>query len=100
LQIDQTNVCPITDQNIAVATLQRGARDDTVSARTARLVDPGSDGAEPGPTVLVVERNAVVHLVDVRRRMKPIGVLNLPSQTAGKDRPNSRLPASGYAHDD
>src|SRR5579872_1838415 len=89
LQIDQTNVCAVADQNIAVATLQCGARDDTMCARAARLVDPASDRAEPGPTVLVAERNAVVHLVNVRRRMKPIGILKLPSQTAGKERPNS-----------
>ena len=45
LEIDQTNVGTIADQNIAVAALQRGTCDDAVSARSTRLVDPGGDRA-------------------------------------------------------
>ena len=100
LEIDQTDVCTITDQNIAVAALQRGARDDAMSARTTRLVDPGGDRIQPGPTILIGERNTAVHLVDVGGRMKPIGVLELPSQMQCEERADGRLPASRNAHDD
>src|SRR6476620_4119566 len=89
LQIDETDVGPIPDQNIAVAALQGGARDDAMSTRAARLVDPVGDRMQPGPTVLVGEWNAAVHLVDVRSWMKPIRVLEFPSETGSKKRSDS-----------
>ena len=54
LEVDQTDVYTITDQNIAVAALQRGACDDAVSARMTRFVDPGGDRAQPGPASCTV----------------------------------------------
>src|SRR6185312_16655319 len=87
------------DQHIAVAALERGARDDAVPARTTRLVDPGGDRILPGPTITIGKRNAIMHLVDVRSRMKPIGVLELPSEMGSQQRSNGRLPAARNAHD-
>src|SRR5271168_269356 len=80
LEVDQTDVCTITDKNIAVAALQRGTCDDIMSTRTTRLIDPGGDRVQPGPPILVGERNAAVHLVDVGSGMEPIGVLEFPLQ--------------------
>ena len=45
LEIDQTDVGTIANQNIAVAALQSGACDDAVCARTTAVVDrSGEDG--------------------------------------------------------
>jgi hypothetical protein len=89
LEVDQANVRAIADQDIAVVALQRGTGDDAVSARTTRLVDPGSDRAQPRPTILIGEGNTVVHLLDVGCRVEPIGVLEFPSGAKGLARPES-----------
>jgi hypothetical protein len=90
----------ITDQNLAVTALESRTRDDVMAARTTRLADPGGAGVQPAPPILVGERNAIVHLVDVGSRMEPIGVLELPSQAQSEKRSHGRLPASRNAHHD
>src|SRR5262249_6409623 len=64
-EIDETHVRALIDENVAIGTLERGAGDDTMIAGFARRVDPGGNGLEPGPAVLVGERDAAVHLLDV-----------------------------------
>ena len=100
LEVDQTNGGTIADQNITVAALESGACDDGASARTTAVVDPGGDRGQPGPTILVGKRNAVVHLVDVGSRVKPVGIFELPSQPRGEKCANGRLAASRNPHDD
>ena len=99
-QVDQADVDATADQNIPVAALQRGAGDDGVSARKARVVDPAGDRRQPGPAILVRERDAAMHLVDVGGRMKPIGVLELPPKARREQRSDRRLARPRYAHDD
>ena len=99
-EIDEAHVPAFADQNIAVAALERGAPDDAACRRGARLVDPGGNRAQPRPAVLIGQRNALPHLVDVRRRMKRIGVAELPLERSGEERSDSRFAASGNAHHD
>src|SRR4051794_13878224 len=99
-QVDQTDIRATADQNIPVAALQRGARDDGVSARMARVVDPAGDRRQPGPAIVVRERDAPVHLVDVGGRVKPIGVPELPPKTRREECSDRRLARPRYAHDD
>ena len=49
LEMDQTNVGTIADQNITVAALQSGACDRAVSARTTAVVDKSGDCLEHRP---------------------------------------------------
>jgi len=63
-----------------------GACDDAVSAGMAATVNPSGDRIQPGPTVLIGERNAAVHLLDVRGRVKPVAILKFPSHASGKQR--------------
>lgn len=88
-EIDEAHVPAFADQNIAVAALERGAPDDAACPRGARLVDPGGNRAQPRPAVLIGQRNALPHLVDVRRRMKRIGVAELPLERSGEERSDS-----------
>src|ERR1700691_3377726 len=100
LEVDQTDIRTIANQNITVAALECGARDDAVSARATRLVDPDGDRFQPGPTILVGERDAFVDLLDIGGRVKPIGILELPLEAQREEPSNGRLPASRNAHDD
>ena len=80
LEMDEMNVGTIANQDIAVAAFQSRACDNAARAQTTVAVDPSGDRVQPGPTIVVGERNTVVHLLDVCSRVKPIGVLELPSQ--------------------
>src|SRR5580704_11772212 len=84
LEVDQPHVGAVADENIAVAPLERRAWDDAVPTRMAGLIDPGGDRLQPRPAILVSERNAAVHLVDIGRGVKPIGILELPMQTVSQ----------------
>ena len=43
LEVDQTDIGAITDEDIAVASLERRAGNDGTSTRGTRLVNPGGD---------------------------------------------------------
>ena len=53
-----------------------------------------------GQRSVVGERNTAMHLVDVGSRVKPIGILELPSQARSEECADGRLPASRNPHDD
>src|SRR5215467_5052368 len=90
----------ITDQHISIAALQRRTGNDAVPARTTHLINPGRDRAKPGPAILVGQRNTLMHLVDIGWGVKPIGILELPMQTLGKQCSHRRLTAPRNAHED
>src|SRR5262245_10510887 len=64
LEIDEADIGAVTDQDIAVGTLERRARDGAMVADPPRRVDPGGDAVQPGPAILVGERHTAVHLLD------------------------------------
>jgi hypothetical protein len=59
-----------------------------MSAGMAATVNPSGDSVQSGPTVLIGERNAAVHLLDIGGRVKPVGILKFPSHASGKQRSN------------
>ena len=65
LQKDKPDVFALTDQNVAIGTLERRTGDDAMAAGASRGVDPFGDGLKPRPAVGIVERLAVVHLFDI-----------------------------------
>ena len=93
-----TNVGTIANQDIAVAAFQSRACDNAARAQTTVAVDPSGDRVQPGPTILVGERNTVVHLLDVCSRVKPIGVLELPSQARSEKCADGGFPRARNSH--
>ena len=63
-------------------------------------VDPLGNALQPGQAVRVIERLAMMHLLEIRFWVKPIAVLVDPMQPLrqhGRDRAFAR---AGHAHDD
>jgi hypothetical protein len=54
---------------------------------------------EPGRAILVVERDSVLHLLDVGRRMEIIRVKKDPVQLSSDLHSDGRLPGTGYTHE-
>jgi hypothetical protein len=67
-------------QNVAIAALQRRARDDAVPARVPQVFDPGSDRFQPRLAVGIAQGRAAFHLLDIGLRMKPIAVFKTPAE--------------------
>ena len=78
--------------------------DNAARAQTTGAIDPSGDRVQPGPTILIGERNTVVHLLDVGSRVKPIGVLT-PSAGAKREvrrwwiSPSPKLPSQRSPRD-
>src|SRR5262245_63280078 len=75
LQIDDAHVDAIADQDIAISPFERRASDGAMIADAPGRVDPGGNAVQPGPAVLIGERQAAVHLLDVGRRVEPVALL-------------------------
>ena len=54
---------------------------------------------EPGRSILVLQRDPMLHLFDVRRRMEIIRVEKDPVQFLSDLHSDSRLPGTGYTHE-
>ena len=100
LEIDQPDVLPLADENVAIGPLERRAGDDAMIAGAPRGVDPIGDGMQPGPAILVGERLAMVHLLDVSFGMKPVAVFVKPVQTMREHGADRALARAGNAHHD
>src|SRR6266571_2631716 len=100
LQIDETYVPAAVDDDVAIAALERRAGEHDVPAGAARFVDERGDGVEPRPAVLVGERDALVHLLDIGGRVEPIAVLEFPAEAPGQQRADGALAGARDAHDD
>src|SRR5208337_1372500 len=55
LEKNDLHVGALADEDIAVGALERRAGDHAVIADAARRIDPGGNGMQPGPAVLVGE---------------------------------------------
>jgi hypothetical protein len=99
-EINQPDVRPVPNQDIAISSFQRGTGNDAVPARSARLVDPGGNRVQPGPAILIGKRNAGVHFLDIGRRMKPVCIFEFPAKAQSEKRSDRRFPASRNAHHD
>ena len=54
---------------------------------------------EPGRAILVIERDPMLHLFDVRRRMEIVCIKKDPVQLLSDLHSDSRLPGTGYSHE-
>src|SRR6266550_1852917 len=77
-EINQPDLRAITNDNVAIAPLQRRTGDHPGIAPGAPCVDPGGNRGEPRGTVLVVEWMTGLHLRDVLRWMQGIAFLKKP----------------------
>src|SRR6266550_6707926 len=64
----------------------------------AGRTNPGGDGMKPRPAVLIRQRLAMMHLLDVGLRMEPVAVFIDPMQPVGEHRCNRALAAAGNSH--
>src|SRR5215472_762533 len=102
LEIDDADVRAIAEQDIAISPFERRARDGAMIADTPRRVDPGGNTMQPGPAILIGEWHAAMHLLDVRRGVERVALLEDPIQSVGEDRRNRALAAArdSHHHDD
>src|SRR4051812_37551044 len=87
-------------EHVAVLALQGRAGDDDVASRLLVLADPGGQAAQPGPAVVVVERNPGPHLLDVGGRVEIVALGELPAQPVDETGGDGRLAGAADAHDD
>jgi hypothetical protein len=99
-QVDQPNLRPVADDDIAIAPLQGGTGDDPGPAFRALAIDPGGHCFEPGLAVGVGQSNAGVHFRDIGLRMEPIAFLRRPAKACGKLFRHGALARTQHAHDD
>lgn len=95
VQVQEPDVAAAA-QDVAVAVLERGGRHDAAGGLV--VGDPGGDGLEPGLPVLVVQRVAGAHLVDVRLRMERVRFGVVDAEAFGECRAHGRLARAGNAH--
>jgi hypothetical protein len=86
-------------EQVAVGALERRAGDDGVVPLRLVLADPGGQPAQPRPAVVVVERDARPHLLDVLRRVELVALGEVPAETGHELGGDGRLPGAGDAHD-
>src|SRR6478609_8626009 len=87
-------------QQVAVRALERRARADTRAAGVGLRAQPVADGLEPGPAVVVRERRARGHLVDVRLRVELVGLGVRDAEAVREQRGHGGLARARDAHDD
>src|SRR5690349_14696366 len=88
------------DQHDAIRMLERRAGKHGVPPVANDCCDEPAERFEPRLSVGVGQSFAAMHLRDVLRRMKIIGVMKLPTDCVGELAPDGRLPRPGNAHDD
>ena len=67
-------------QVLLVSVLECRAGKDDVLATVPCIVDQLGKSLEPGLAILIGQRDSPVHLLDVRRRMVVVGVIELPAE--------------------
>jgi hypothetical protein len=93
-QEDDPGAGPAVQQQVPVGAPERRAGDHGRLALRDALVHPGPDGPQPGPAILVGERDPGPHLLDVRGRVEIVGVGEPPAQAAGQQGAHRRLAAA------
>jgi hypothetical protein len=97
-EIDQRDAVSVSDRDLPVGALEIGAGNDPGFACRKPVVDPFRDRSQPGHSIGVVERMAGPHLLDIRRRMKVVTLLERPAEHALQFECDRRFAASRYAH--
>src|SRR5262245_5227945 len=80
-KIDQPCFRSIIDDDLAIRWLEGGAGDNTRLLLSALTVDPSGHALEPRLSIRIGQRNAGMHLGNVRFRMKRVAFLESPAET-------------------
>src|SRR5260370_31611631 len=99
-KIDQPYFRPIADDDLAMGSLERGARYDPRLFLGALTVDPGGHALEPRLAIRIGERNSGMHLGDVRFGMERVALLTGPAEARSEFLRNRRLARPRHPHDD
>src|SRR5271157_6201201 len=79
-QADVMNDIQIMPQVFLVGMLEGGTAKDDVFPTVPGILDQSGKSLEPGFAVLVGKRNPLAHLLDVRRWLVVVGVMELPAE--------------------
>jgi len=90
----------LADEVLAIGALERRARADGHAFLRRGLMQGMGQRSEPGPTVLVRQRNAGPHLLLVGLRMKIVAVEKRRVEPSRDGLAGHRFAARGDAHDD
>src|ERR1035438_7554057 len=99
-QEDHLGLRAAAEQQVAIGALERRAGDHGGFVPGDAFVHPGPDGPQPWPAVVVGQRQAGPHLLDVRGGMEVISVGERPAPPPGEHGPHRRLATAGQAGHD
>ena len=99
MQVHEDRVGGRTADQVPVTAAQRGAADHQGLGRLCGGPQHGTDLAQPGLAVGVVQRGTRAHLGDVRLRVQGVPVGELPTEALGQQLTHGGLAAAGDPHD-
>jgi hypothetical protein len=99
IQVDERGRQGLISQYSTVSLLQRRTSKDHRAALVDLVLQFVMQALKPWRTIRVVERDSVLHLFDIRRRMKIVRVKKEPMQYVSDFCPDSRFPGTGYTHE-
>src|SRR5262249_61885638 len=99
-KIAQPHLRPITNDDLAIGSLERGTGDDARLLHCAPAVNPGGDTLEPRLAVRVGQRNAGMHLRDIGLRVERVTLLESPAEPRRQFLGDRRLARARPARDD
>src|SRR5687768_7356344 len=99
-EMDEANAAHAARDYVAISRLQGRAGNHLAAAVPRRLVDDGTDAAQPRFTLLVAERDILAHPLDVFGRVKIVGVVKAPAESVGQRTTHCRLAAASHADHD
>ena len=98
VEVDEQHPALRLGEQLAVALLERGAGEDGALAGRGLGGHPVLDLLQPGPAVLVLQGNALGHLVDVGLRVELVRLGAGPAKLLGQGRRDGGLAGAGNAH--
>ena len=99
-QVDEEDPALRTGEQVAIGALERRAGDDRLDVLGSTLAHPVAHGLQPGPAILVGQRDAAAHLVDIGPGVEVVGLGDGPAQCVVKVECGRGLAAAGDPHED
>lgn len=100
LEVDESDVAPVPEDDVAIAPLQRRAGDDTSLAPLPPDIDPASNRLEPRQAVGIGQRRPALHLLHVLARVEIVTVLERAAEPFGQQAGHGGLAGSRDTHHD
>src|SRR5208337_3088239 len=94
------NHIQVVPQILLVGMLEGGTSKNDILATIPCIVDQPGKSLEPGLAVLVSQRDAPAHLLDVLRWMVVVGVTELPAEFGSHHLANGRFARARNTHED